>query len=160
MGFGDKKAEKTPEAREKEPVSDSRDTVRVSEQLMIVKAATSEEQLDVIAAADRRPGVGIAIRARRDELKHILEIAAVLASGADPKVAAPEGLIAHEQARAVAKDHPPAGRSGKSCGRCANRISLARTYSTVDCEKIRPGQRITVGTPTAEDCDAYTETKV
>jgi hypothetical protein len=56
--------------------TDSKDTVLVAEQLKVIKAATTEHQLDVIADADNRPGVVAAIKARRDELKKPAEEAA------------------------------------------------------------------------------------
>ena len=56
-------------ARKPAPKTDSKDTVTVVEQLAVIKAATDEKVLDAIQEGDKRPGVFLAIAARRNELK-------------------------------------------------------------------------------------------
>jgi hypothetical protein len=85
--------------------TDSKDTVRVTEQLDVIKATTDEKTLDAIADADNRPNVVAAIKERRKELleaeeaKAALEELTKLEQEADP--GAEPGLQAEPEMKAV-----------------------------------------------------------
>lgn len=55
------------------PKPDSKDTVKVTEQVEVIKATSEEKTLKAIEAADNRPTVVEALKARREQIKKIEE---------------------------------------------------------------------------------------